>query len=244
MQNVRVLGTRIDNLNLEESIQEISRALTADKEIRIVTANPELIYNGDTNKDLQEVINSADLVLPDGIGVIWAARQAGYHLKERVTGVDLTFRILEEGDKRGWRIFLLGAKPGVPEKAVVNQYKKYPGVVFGCHHGYFTEEEEPSVIERIRKFTPHILLVGLGAPRQEFWNEANKGLARVRIGVGGTIDVLSGEVKRAPKFFRKYNLEWLYRLIVNPARLRRQAILPLYVVKVLSKKYIKGTPKP
>lgn len=239
MKEINILGTRIDYLGLDESLKKISEALLTGKEQRIVTANPELIYKADKDNKLQGMINSADLVLPDGIGVVWAARQFGYRLPERVTGIDLTLKLLEEGNKKGWRIFLLGARPGVAQQAVSKQARNYPGIVFCCHHGYFTEDEEPSVLKRIRKFAPDLLLVGLGAPRQEFFNATNTGIARIKMGVGGTIDVLAGEVKRAPQFFRKHNLEWLYRLITNPARISRQAILPLYVFKVLRKKYFK-----
>ncbi len=237
MEKIDILGTKIDVLGLKESVKIISEGVATGQELRIVTANPELIYSAQKNEELQKIINTADLVLPDGIGVVWAARQFGYRLPERVTGIDLTLRLLEEGNQRRWRIFLLGARPGVPEKAVTELYRVYPGVVLSGHHGYFSKEKEPLVIERIRKFAPDILLVGLGAPRQELFNAANQGLAMVRMGVGGTIDVLSGEVKRAPQFYRDNKLEWLYRLAANPSRIRRQAVLPLYVLRVLWKKY-------
>lgn len=239
MKEINILGTRIDSLGLDESLKEISEALVAGKEQRIVTANPELIYKADKDKNLQEVINTADLVLPDGIGVVWAARQFGYRLAERVTGIDLTLKLLEEGSQKGWRVFLLGARPGVAQQAVSKQARNYPGIIFCCHHGYFTEDEEPLVLKRIRKFAPDVLLVGLGAPRQELFNAANAGIARLRMGVGGTIDVLAGEVKRAPQFFRDHSMEWLYRLITDPSRIGRQAILPLYALRVLRKKYFK-----
>ncbi|HHV64858.1 MAG TPA: WecB/TagA/CpsF family glycosyltransferase [Peptococcaceae bacterium] len=233
-----VLGIRIDLLGLAESVALITESISAGKKLRIVTANPELIYKAQKNKELQDVINTADLVLPDGIGVVWALRQLGYCLKGRVTGVDLTERLLEEGNRRGWRVFFLGAKPGVAEKAVAIQTKKYPGIVFSCQHGYYLADEESFVLERIGRFAPHLLLVGLGAPRQEYFNAAHKGIAQVHVGVGGTIDVLAGEVKRAPYFFRRIGLEWFYRLLTQPSRLGRQAVLPLFVLKVLRQKYL------
>lgn len=236
MKELSILGIRIDPFSLDESIRVICEALESGKEQRIVTANPELIISAEKDQNLREVINTADLVLPDGIGVVWAARQLGYHLQERVTGIDLAIRLLEESNRRKWRVFLLGAKPGIAEKAVTEQYKKYPGIVFACHHGYYSSDEEPMVLERIKKFDPNILMIGLGAPRQELFSAANEGLAKIRIGVGGTIDVLSGDVKRAPKIFRNNNLEWLYRLVTDPSRIRRQAVLPLYVLKVLRRK--------
>ncbi|NLI91050.1 MAG: WecB/TagA/CpsF family glycosyltransferase [Peptococcaceae bacterium] len=234
---MNILGTRIDNVGLDDCLIFIFEALAKGHEIRIVTANPELIYRAQKDNELLEILDSADMVLPDGIGVVWAARQLGGVLKERVTGIDLTYEILKEGDRCRWRIFMLGAKPGIAEKAAIEQSQKYPGIIFDSHHGYFTQEEEPFVLEKIRRFNPDILLTGLGAPRQEVWNYRNKGIAKVRIGVGGTIDVLSGQVRRAPRFFQENNLEWFYRLLKEPSRISRQSILPLYVLKVLQTKY-------
>ncbi|NLM21037.1 MAG: WecB/TagA/CpsF family glycosyltransferase [Peptococcaceae bacterium] len=232
-----ILGTRIDLLNLQESMSRIFRAVASGKKLWIVTANPELIYRGAKDKKLQATISSADFILPDGIGVVWAAHLFGAEKVERVTGIDLTLKILEEGQQHRWRIFLLGSKPEIVKKAVYNLRQKYPAIDFAYHHGYFSPEEEPAVLEKIERFAPHILLVGLGAPKQEYWNAAYKGSAQIRMGVGGTIDVLSGEVKRAPQFFRAHNLEWLYRLVSQPARIRRQIVLPLYVCKVLKQRY-------
>ncbi len=235
-----ILGTRVDVINLEDSMQRISGALAVGHKLWIVSANPELIYKADKDKKLQTVINSADLILPDGVGVVWAARKFGAEKAERVTGIDLTQRILEESNERSWRVFLLGAKPGIAEKAISKQHREYPGIIFGCHHGYFSQEEESRVLEQIENFSPDVLLVGIGAPKQELWNAAYSGKAVVRIGVGGTIDVLSGEVRRAPKFYSDHKVEWLYRLVTEPFRFRRQIVLPLYVLKVLRKKYLSG----
>ena len=236
MRSVEILGVRVDSLSMEECLEKVKQAVLSGASIRIVTANPELIYKAAADNKLRQLVNSADLVVADGVGVLWAARQLGHGLPERVTGIDLVLRILEEANKHGWRIFLLGSKPGVAEKAVLNQQKKYSKIVFGCHHGYFTAEQQPLLLKRIENFEPDILLVGMGAPKQEYWTAANGGLARVSIGVGGTFDVLAGLVKRAPVFVRNLKLEWLYRLLTQPSRLKRQAILPLYVARVLQAK--------
>ncbi len=236
MEVIDVLGTRINNINLHECMQYISQAVQKRNELWIVTANPELIFKAKEDKELSSIIHSADLILPDGAGVLWAAKQFGHVIKERVTGIDLTYRILEKGNKLGWRIFLLGARPGIAERAMDEQHIRYPCVIFNCHHGYFTKEEESSVIEKIKVFKPDVLLVGLGSPRQEYWNWENRSLAKTIMGVGGTIDVLSGEVRRAPRVFQKYNIEWLYRLLKEPSRIKRQVILPLYIYEVLKHK--------
>ncbi len=239
MERYDILGTYIDPVNIKESIQAIKKAVKDGEAIRIVTANPEIIYQATEDVALQAIINTADLVVPDGIGVVWAARQLGIEVKERVTGIDLTEKILEEGNKSGWRIFLLGSRPGIAEIAISKLYKKYPGITFSCYHGYFSKEDEPEVIRRIRAFAPEILLVGLGAPLQEYWNMENKELARVSMGVGGTIDVLSGQVSRAPRWVRSIGLEWLYRLVKEPNRISRQKKLPYFVKKILYQKRTK-----
>jgi len=235
MRQINILGTHIDNLSLEDCIKKITSTIMADDNMNIVTANPELIYKAQKDRQLQMMIDRANLVLPDGIGVLWAARRLGSEIKERVTGIDLTLRLLEEANKHNWRIFLLGAKPGIGEKALVEQKKRYPKIIFECHHGYFTEQEEADVIDQIKAFKPDVLLVGLGAPRQELWNDTHKGLAKVAIGIGGTIDVLSGKVQRAPLFYQNHHIEWFYRLMKEPKRVSRQRLLPLYVFQVLKK---------
>lgn len=233
MQDIQILGTRIDNLDMDNSVQIIKNAVLAGTKLRIVTANPEMVYLAARDDKLQQAINGADLVLPDGIGVIWAAKRQGVNLKERVTGIDLTYRLLEEGNRKGWRIFLLGARPGIAETAVFKLYTRYPCITFGCYHGYFSKEDEAEVISRIKKFTADVLLVGLGSPLQEYWLAENRELAGVSMGIGGTIDVLAGKVQRAPRWVRKLGLEWLYRLARDPARIKRQKNLPRYVLEVL-----------
>lgn len=237
MEKIRILGVAINNVSLAESTEMICSAVQEGRKLRIVTANPEMLYRAAKDERFQRVINSAELVVPDGIGVIWAASLLGMPLKERVTGADLTERILAAGNERGWKIFLLGAKPGVAQQAAAVQGRKYPHITFAVQHGYFKAKEEGEIIERITKFQPDILLAGLGSPAQEYWLHKHAGLARVSMGVGGTIDILSGRVKRAPDWMQKQGLEWLYRLCQEPSRLGRQKILPLYVLKVLKEKY-------
>lgn len=234
---MNILGLRIDPLTIEECMRQIKKSLSDGEKLWIVTANPELIVKAQKDYFLYKTLNSADIIVPDGIGVVWAAGQLGCRLQERVTGVDLTTKIFEEGNSQGWKIFLLGAKPEVVKKAVLEQQKKYPGIIFAYHHGYFNQPEEKVVVEQIKAFRPDILLAGLGAPKQEYWLAEYPGLAGVNLGVGGTIDVLAGYVRRAPQFYRRHNLEWLYRLVTQPARIRRQAILPWFVIRVLEQKF-------
>lgn len=237
LSRVNILGIRIDRVDQAQSSKIITKAVDTRIKLRIITANPELIYKAEKDEALRDMINSADLIVPDGVGVVWAARILGKDLIERVTGIDLATRILEAGSRNKWRIFLLGSKPGIAEKAAVEQSKEYPGIIFASHHGFFSKEEEPAVVRMIQEFSPDILLTGLGAPKQEYWNKEHDGLALVVMGVGGTIDVFAGEVKRAPRFFREFGLEWLYRLISEPSRIKRQVVLPLYLLRVIRQRF-------
>jgi len=236
LKKLDILGVTIDNVSKKESIAEIERAIELNKRIRIITANPEILYRAGYEPEIRKIINQADLVLPDGVGIVWAGRKLGTYIQERVTGVDLAVEIMKVGNEKGWKLFLLGAAPGVAEGAAIRQQREFPKVKFGWNDGYFSKSEEVSVIKKIADFNPDILFVGLGAPAQEYWLTENSGLARVSMGVGGTIDVLAGKVKRAPKWIQSVGIEWLYRLIKEPTRLKRQKVLPFYVMEVLKQK--------
>jgi len=231
------LGIKIDDLTMEETVHRIAKAIKEKKIFRVVTANPEIIYTATRDKDLRDLINRADLVTADGFGVIWAAGFLGTPLRERVTGIDLVQALFPLAGERKWRLFFVGAQPGVAEKAAGQIERDYPGLVWQAEHGYFRAEDEGRVKEKIRLFNPDLLLAGLGAPRQEYWLAENPDLAGAVIGVGGSFDVLAGDVRRAPRWIRRLKLEWLYRLGQDPRRWRRQAVLPLFLLKVLKFKF-------
>lgn len=164
------------------------------------------------------------------------SRFRGGQLTERVTGCDLLFRLLEEGDQKHWSFYMLGAEESVSEQAVKVIAQRYPGVVVkGRHHGYFQADEEQQIVEEICTAQPDFLIVALGAPHAEHWiNKYRHQLnARVAIGVGGSLDIVAGKTKRAPAIWQKLNLEWLYRLLSQPSRWRRQLILPRFAVRAL-----------
>ena len=240
--SVDVLGINIDTYSLQETVEEIRRSVDAKQQIRVVTANPEMIYASGHDPRLKRLINSADIVTADGIGVVWAARRLGTPVQERVTGIDLVQSIFPVANTHRWRLFFLGGKPGVAEKTIQEVALKFPNIVFKGHHGYFSMEEEPRVLENIQGFQPDVLLVGLGAPRQEYWLADHPGLATVCIGVGGSFDALAGIVIRAPKGLQELHLEWLYRLCKEPWRWKRQSVLPRFVIKVLLHKIRWKTP--
>lgn len=230
---VDILGVRIDRESMQETVIKIKKAVESHQIIQVITANPELIYATGKDARLKQLINSAQIITPDGVGVVWAAKHLGYPVAERVTGIDLVEALFPVAAEKGWRVFLLGSKPGVAEQAAQKVEEKHPGFVWQAEHGYFSREEEPALLEKIREFKPDLLLVGLGAPRQEFWIFSNLALGTVTVGVGGSFDALAGLNKRAPQWIQDLRLEWLYRLVRQPQRFKRQLVLPRFALKVI-----------
>lgn len=234
---VDVLGVKIDVLGMQDVVERIRRAVRSRAHLRIVTANPEMIYAAGADLQLRKIINGAGLVTPDGVGVVWAARNLGTPVSERVTGIDLVQGLLPYAGKEKWRVFFLGGKPGVAELAAKRISDDYPGLIWQAEHGYFLPEDEERIIRSIKSFQPDLLLVGLGAPRQEYWLAEHPGLATVCIGVGGSFDALAGVVKRAPQQIQALRMEWLYRLWKEPKRWRRQLVLPKFALRVCAVKF-------
>lgn len=240
-RQANILGCRVDLVSLNQALEEI-KTLLRDKKpsAQIITINAEIVYEANRDSKLKAVINDAHMVTPDGIGVVWAAGQLGYKPQGRVTGIELLEAVCREGAKQGWKLFFFGSAPGVAEQAAVNLGKKYPGLkIVGNINGYFGPQDTADIIAAIKERAPDILLVGLGAPRQEYWiNDYKEQLQiPVCIGIGGSFDVIAGNKKRAPAFMIKLNLEWLYRLISEPSRIKRQLALPKFVLLILKEKY-------
>lgn len=241
-EQVKILNIGVDCVNLDEAMERIGGFIQEKSPHHIVTANPEIIYASNYNPELMTIVNHAALITADGAGVVWAAGQLGRPLKERVTGIDLVYRICEKAPEQGWKIFILGSAPGVADTAAENIRNAYPGIqIVGTQHGYFKPEEEPEIVEAIKTAAPDVLFVALGAPKQEMWISRYKETLQVpaMLGIGGSMDVLSGNVKRAPEIWQKMNLEWLYRLISQPSRWRRMLNLPKFAVAVLKQKMLR-----
>lgn len=237
-----ILGCQVDMLDIEGGIGRIKDLIKKGRPAHIITLNAEIVYQAQTNAELRKIINQADLVTPDGIGIVWGGRQLGHDLKERVTGIDMLIRLCQEAPSEDWKIYLLGSAPGIAEKAGQQLINDYPGLrICGNHHGYFKEEDIPALINEIKELAPQILFVSLGAPKQEqFIRKYMKPLGvPISIGVGGSLDVIAGQKRRAPGWMIKLNLEWLYRLITEPKRLRRQLVLPRFIILILKTKYTK-----
>jgi len=232
------LGVQIDPFDLGEMVERIAGYLRGGRSCQVITVNPEFLYNAQGDPSLRSLAQRADLVTADGIGVVWACKVAGTPVPERVTGIDLMMALARQSVREGWGIFLLGAAPGVAEAAALKLGEMFPGVnIVGTHHGYFTEAEEGAVVEAVQTARPDLLFVALGAPRQEEWIDRylpTIGPAAA-VGVGGSFDVLSGKVSRAPGWVQRLHCEWLYRLLKDPGRWRRQLVLPRFVWLVLRK---------
>lgn len=235
---IKLLGAGIDGLSLEQYADRIGEFIANGAPRLIITLNPEMLYQAQREPELLKLIGRADLVTPDGVGIVWACRVMGEPVSERVTGIDLMQKLLERAGEKGWRVFFLGSAPGVAEEAARNAQKSHPGInVVGTHHGYFKPGDEPNIIKIIKSAGPHLLFVALGAPRQEQWIDKYREILGVPVamGVGGSLDVLAGRVARAPLWMRKIHLEWLGRLVRQPSRWRRMMILPKFAFMVLRK---------
>jgi len=230
-----ILGSRVDAVDMEEAQSRIARLLAARRFAQVVTFGSEMAMLARRDRAYREVVNAADLVVPDTIGVIYAARLLGRPLRERVAGIELLERLCAACARDGTRVFLLGGEPGVAERAGAELAKRHPGLsIAGSHDGYFGQEHDAQVIERITTSGARLVVVALGFPKQELWIRRNAGALGevVCIGVGGSLDVISGRSKRAPEVMRRLGLEWLYRLFREPRRLGRQLALPQFAVLV------------
>ncbi len=228
---VEILGVGFDNVTMDQAVAEGVRLADTEGAHYVVTPNPEIVEACREDQEALEAVNGADLVLADGIGVVYGAKILGTPLKGRVPGIEFAQHLMGRMAQNGKSLFLLGAKPGVAEKAAERLQGQYPGLrVAGVHDGYF--QEDGPVLEAIRASGADVVFVCLGAPKQEKWMRRNGEAtgAHLLVGLGGCLDVFSGEVRRAPEAFQKMGLEWLYRLAKNPSRVGRMMKLPLFLV--------------
>lgn len=208
----------------------------ANRLTQVVTANPEIVMTAQNNAQLRLALHEADLITPDGTGIVWAANYLGDPVAERVAGYDLLHELCKMSEERPFSVYLLGAKEETNQKAADKLTEMYPNLhIVGRRNGYFNVEEEQDIINEINELRPNLLLVALGFPKQEIWIHQHKHKLKVNvaIGVGGSLDVLAGTVKRAPEIWQKLRIEWLYRLLQEPSRFRRQLVLPKFVLAVI-----------
>lgn len=231
---IDIMGVGFDNLTLEGAVAQGTSLVQAEGFHYVVTPNPELVERARQEKRFKTALNGADLVLPDGIGVVYAGKILGKPLQGRCPGIDFATGLMAQMAQEGKRLFLLGAKPGVAAKAAENLEKTYPGLVICGHHDGYFKEDAPIVAE-ISASRADVIFVCLGAPKQEYWMIANGPAtgAHLAIGLGGSLDVFAGVVERAPESWQKLGLEWLYRLKKEPQRIGRMAKLPLFLVSAV-----------
>ncbi|MGQ9815914.1 MAG: WecB/TagA/CpsF family glycosyltransferase [Candidatus Roseilinea sp.] len=243
---LRILGVRIDDVTSAETRDRVTTLVAGGGAHQIATVNPEFIMAAQRNPAFAEVLDKTVLNVPDGAGVLWAARRMGRPLRERVAGVDLMECLCAVGSQHHWRTFFLGARDGVAERAAAIMAFKYSGLLItGTYAGSPRLEDEAEIVARVRKARPNLLFVAYGAPAQDLWLARNLpiiyGFERpsdespglVGMGVGGAFDFLAGAQRRAPKWMQDAGLEWLYRLLRQPRRWRRQLVLVEFVWRVM-----------
>ena len=255
---IKLFQVGIDQVDNQETIQKIEEFIISKKPHQIVTPDTLAVLRARKDPEYHAILKSADLVTPDGAGILWAATTLNYPLPERVTGIDIIHNICRLATKKGYSLYLLGSYPGVASEAALNLTKEYPGTkIAGAHHGYFSCEDfqncedvkngnsvrnkkEEEIITEIKENRPDILLVGMGVPKQEKW--INKNLEKldvpVCIGVGGSFDVLSGRIPRAPLWMQRHGMEWIYRSIKQPNRAFRVLTLFYFIWLVIVGKIV------
>lgn len=234
-ERVNILGVDVDAVTMAEAVDVVRRAMDTRAGVMVATANAEMLMRATHDEELRRILNASALVVPDGAGTVWAARHLGHAMPERVAGYDLAQELLRCAPAEGRRVYFFGSAPGVAEKAKAKAERLYPGIeIVGVRNGFFSPADNAAIIAEIRAARPDLLLVALGVPKQEKWIAAH--LAEldvpVAIGVGGTLDVMAGVMKRAPHWMQKAKLEWLFRGLMQPKRAGRLLALPKFVLKV------------
>ncbi|MBR6523504.1 MAG: WecB/TagA/CpsF family glycosyltransferase [Clostridia bacterium] len=236
MNTVDILGVKFSCLGVDGSADYIMSMLEEDGFHYVFTPNSEMVMAAVKDKEFEDVLNSANLLTADGIGIIYASKILSRPIAQRASGYDISLKIMEKAASSGKTFYLFGAAPGVADKAKEVLETKYAGIkIVGTHDGYFDAQEEIRIIEDINEKTPDILFVCLGCPKQEKWIFENRKKlnAKVAMGLGGCLDVYAGNVKRAPDIYIKLGLEWFYRLMKEPKRFFRMLALPKFMLKVI-----------
>lgn len=232
--SVELMGIEINNYTFEESVNKGLELMHSDKVAQVVTINPEMYKEAENNKEFKQIIDNAEMVIPDGAGIKIAMLMKGKKVN-RIAGIDYAKKMLEECAKTGEAVAIVGAKEEVITKAVENLKREIPGLnIVYFHNGYFSDNNE--IYNSLKETRPKLVLVALGSPKQEYFIYNAKKLLPpcLMVGIGGSLDVWSGEVKRAPAIWQKLYLEWLYRTISQPERFKRIfPALPLFLLKVI-----------
>lgn len=236
ISSVNILGVRVDAVTYADVLDIIANWIAQRGPHQIVTANPEFVMAAQQHRVFRQTLLDADLCVADGVGLLWAARRLGRRLPERVTGSDLTPLVAQAAAQRGWRLYLLGAAPGVADQAALLLTQRNPGLrVVGTWAGTPSAADAPAIVQRVQQAAPDVLFVAYGAPAQDLWiaRHQQELAVPVMMGVGGAFDHIVGVQRRAPLWVQRIHLEWLFRLATQPWRWRRQLALPRFVWAVL-----------
>ncbi len=235
LPTIHILDMPVHRVTMRDALDTIDGFIRAGTPHHVVTADASMLVMAQQDEELRAIVANADLITPDSEGILWASRQQENALSERVSGVEIVERLCERSAQHGQKLYFLGAAPGIADAAKARMEAKYPGAqIVGARNGFFTDADLPTVLNDIRACRPDVLCVAMGIPKQEKWiakHRATLGVP-VLIGVGGTLDVLSDTVKRAPKFMRQLKLEWLWRVLKNPRKIGKVMLLPRFVLMV------------
>lgn len=242
MKSITILHVRVDNVTYDAALAQVAQFLNAGSFYQLATVNPEFVVIAQTHAEFMRVLNRCALNVPDGVGLLWAAQQLGQPLRERVAGQELVDRITALAAERGERIFLLGAREGIAERAAAALVARHPRLaIAGCYAGSPAPEEEDDIVARVNASNAQILLVAYGPPKQELWIARNASRLAPRValamGVGGTFDSLAGVVPRAPRWMQRAGFEWTYRLLREPRRFKRQLAIPYFMWLVVTRRH-------
>nr|WP_036653024.1 WecB/TagA/CpsF family glycosyltransferase [Paenibacillus pini] len=236
---VSLYGLSISRLGMSDTVQYLTQVINSRQPHQVITANPIMVMKALEEPAYMQIMKNAELLVPDGTGVVWAADKIGTPVQERVAGFDLLHELMKVGESYQWKVYLLGSTPEVIQAAAERLHLQYPGVtISGYRDGYFSADQDAEVIAGIREAAPDLLFVARSADTQEPWIAQYKDQLQVPLmmGVGGSFDVISGKTKRAPIMFQKMRAEWLYRLMSEPTRYKRMLALPQFAVKVMRDK--------
>ncbi|WP_114497347.1 WecB/TagA/CpsF family glycosyltransferase [Fontibacillus phaseoli] len=236
LPTVSILGIRICKWGMKDTVSYLRNAVNSRTPHQIITANPIMVMAAMENPAYKKIMQAAELIVPDGTGVVWAAQKSGEPVAERVAGFDLLHELMKEGERHRWKVYLLGSTGEVIQEAARRLTLQYPGTeIVGFRDGFFGPDQDQEVIAGIKAVSPDLLFVARGADTQEPWIGKYKQAIGVPVmmGVGGSFDIISGKTKRAPIIFQKLRLEWLYRLLSEPSRFPRMLALPKFVIRVL-----------
>ncbi len=218
----RLFDIQVAAVTMSDAMRLVEQTIARGSRLHVGVVNAAKIVNMQRQPSLRRAVLSCDVILADGMSIVWASRMLRRPLPERVAGIDLMSAMLDRASQVGWRVYCLGAEPRVLDTAIAQMRRQHPGVQFvGWHHGYFTAAEEPAVVQSIAAARPDILLVGMTSPRKEEFLARWHGTLSVAVchGVGGSFDVIGGKVRRAPELWQRAGLEWLYRLLQEPRRM-------------------------